>query len=300
MRGFKKRTGFTLVELSLSLAFISVLSITIVLIINNTISSYKRSLMLSQINTTGMELVEDVRTAVQNSSAKAVINECERYNGAMRTICEDDKARNFVTIKRFADVSGVGEDIPVFGAFCTGGYSYIWNSGYFYANEREIKSNGAELSPALLKYTYYDDDDSNYITNSNFRFLKVKDKDRTICFSAMEKINSGEYSQNPEISNEFEINRIKEEPTVILADDPANQLALYDFSAEIPVSDESGFSTFYSMSFILGTLQGGVNVASNGNFCVAPEDFESGFENFDYCSINKFDFAAQAIGGLNE
>ena len=35
---------------------------------------------------------------------------------------------------------------------------------------------------------------------------------------------------------------------------------------------------------------------SSGNFCKTPESFESD-ENFDYCAINKFNFAAQAIGG---
>ena len=62
------RRGFTLVELSLSLVFISILSLTIVLMINNAVESYQRGVTLNQINTVGMDLVDDIRTAVQNSS----------------------------------------------------------------------------------------------------------------------------------------------------------------------------------------------------------------------------------------
>ena len=75
MQRFKK--GFTLVELSLSLAFIGILSITIVLIINNAIATYRRGLTLNQINTVGMDLVDDIRTAVQNSPAKDVEDVCK-------------------------------------------------------------------------------------------------------------------------------------------------------------------------------------------------------------------------------
>ena len=65
----RNKRGFTIIELSLSIAFIAILSITMVLIITNTISTYRRGLMLNQINTTGMDLVDDLRAAVQNSSA---------------------------------------------------------------------------------------------------------------------------------------------------------------------------------------------------------------------------------------
>lgn len=60
MRQLRKKAGFTLVELSLSIAFIAVLSITIVLIINDAISTYRRGLTLNQINTTGMDLVDEI------------------------------------------------------------------------------------------------------------------------------------------------------------------------------------------------------------------------------------------------
>ncbi len=79
MRKNSSKKGFTLVELSLSIAFIAILSITIALIINDAISTYRRGLTLNQINTTGMDLVDDIRTAVQNSPATPPIDTCGNY-----------------------------------------------------------------------------------------------------------------------------------------------------------------------------------------------------------------------------
>ena len=43
------RAGFTLIELSLSLVFVGILSIMMVLIISNTVSSYRRGITLRLI-----------------------------------------------------------------------------------------------------------------------------------------------------------------------------------------------------------------------------------------------------------
>ena len=81
---------------------------------------------------------------------------------------------------------------------------------------------------------------------------------------------------------------------VLLANDDANKLVLYDLAVAVPAINNAGNSAFYSVSFILGTVDGGINVMSSGNFCKAPEESNS---NFNYCAINKFNFAAQANGG---
>ena len=68
-----------------------------------------------------------------------------------------------------------------------------------------------------------------------------------------------------------------------------NNLAIYDLASATPAESSAGNSLFYSVSFILGTIQGGINVKASGNFCATPADYE--LENFDYCAINKFNFA---------
>jgi hypothetical protein len=74
-----------------------------------------------------------------------------------------------------------------------------------------------------------------------------------------------------------------------------SNLMLYDLQSAKPA--DNGRSSFYQISFILGTIHGGINVQSSGDYCATPEGYNSEVENFDYCAINKFSFSAQAIGG---
>ncbi len=280
MRKNSSKKGFTLVELSLSIAFIAILSITIALIINDAISTYRRGLTLNQINTTGMDLVDDIRTAVQNSPATPPIDKCGNYESGednFQKNCEKDSGAKLMNVTKTGEVEGVGEDAPLYGAFCTGAYSYIWNSGYLFLGKSGDKAT----------YAVYEGDKKTEEWN-DFRLLKVEDRQRAVCGSVLPDKYNGE-----DIGNEFKGK--DNEPVVLLANDGSSPLALYSFTSALPAVDGLNSAAFYSMSFILGTVQGGINVMSMGNFCAAPESFDSA-ENFDYCAINKFNFAAQANG----
>lgn len=289
------KKGFTIIELSLSIAFISILSITVVLIITDTVSSYRRGLTLNQINTAGMDIVDDIRSSIQNSSARSIAGDCGNIyeNDAD---CVEDNARTFALVERDARVIVVNEDIgevPVYGAFCTGNYSYLWNSGYFFSDDASV--NALEKG-IVLKYK----NSANEVEVSDFKLLKIKDIERRVCkavatsgekYMSLDAVKSG-------MSNEIDISNgvyIDEEPTEILARD--NNLALYDLTTAVPAESDNNRNTFYSISFILGTVQGGINVKSAGNYCATPGGYNSEVENFDYCTINKFNFAAQATGG---
>lgn len=311
---FSKR-GFTATELALSIAFIAVLSIAVILIITNTISSYHRGLTLNKINTTGMDLVDDMRAAVQNSPARSVEKDCKLVYSDPNTQrqCEANHARNFVSVTRRQSVNINGSnvsDVPVFGAFCTGMYSYIWNSGYFFSETARVNS----LSRASLKYNLAGNtgtDQPIEKTATNFKLLKIRDEEHAVCISAIygprSASNNGNYNVDPTGSNSInrgsnqfditEFNSIDEEPIDILSGTYENNLALYSLTSSTPSESVNHSNLFYSISFVLGTLQGGINVKAASNFCVAPEGYNSSVENFDYCAINKFNFAAQAMGG---
>lgn len=277
MRKNSSKKGFTLVELSLSIAFIAILSITIALIINDAISTYRRGLTLNQINTTGMDLVDDIRTAVQNSPASSPRNSCKNYKDDFQKNCEENNGMRLMNVAKTGKVNNI-EDTPLYGAFCTGAYSYIWNSGYLFLE------NGGDKAT----YAVYEGDKKTEEWN-DFRLLKVEDRQRAVCGSVL----PDKYNNSEDIESEF---KGKDKgPVVLLANDGANPLALYSFTSALPAVDGLNSAAFYSMSFILGTVQGGINVMSMGNFCAAPESFDSA-ENFDYCAINKFNFAAQANG----
>ncbi|MBQ1387571.1 hypothetical protein IIY68_02160 [Candidatus Saccharibacteria bacterium] len=296
MQRLKNKKGFTLVELSLSIAFIAILSITIALIINDAISTYRRGLTLNQINTVGMDLVDDMRAAIQNSPAKVVAEICDEVfkgNGSQETSqrnnCKSDGGRKFVSIVKASTNSDKvkikGEEkegVPLYGAFCTGAYSYVWNSGYLFTEDN------SSLERASLSYKY----DGTEENPNDFRLIKVRDENRKVCRSGLVE---GDSKYDEFGTNQFEVGEITEEPVVLLSGsgDTANALALYDLSVPAPAADGVN-AAFYAVSFILGTVQGGINVMSSGNFCATPDEYDS---NFDYCAINKFNFAAQANGG---
>ena len=185
------RKGFTLVELSLSIAFIAILAIAVMLIIRDTVASYHRGLMLGQINTAGVDITDEIRASVQGSSPRAVTAECATVYGdssgssaedAIKA-CEEDGAHNFVSVVRLATVNGEG-GVPVFGAFCTGNYTYIWNSGYFWNEDaRFIPANVA--GSAKLRYRFGEEGNGEVREESGFRLLKVKDEARAVCVSAV-------------------------------------------------------------------------------------------------------------------
>lgn len=294
--------GFTMVELSLSLTFIATLSIAVVVIMTNAISAYHRGIILNQINTTGMELVDDMRASIQNSSARPVTSDCANMytdETAVET-CKNNNASKFLYAIRNAQVKVGNKNItaPVFGAFCTGNYSYIWNSGYFFSENSGVGvSDGVEP----VKFNYKKPGSPNPVNASwpnDIRLLKINDKERAVCKSAAGD-NYGASADS--LNNVFDITSdgydvVEEEPIELLGNN--NGLAIYNLATGVPAETSLPNSMFYSVSFILGTVQGGINVMSAGDFCTPPGDYSNGdIEEFNYCAINKFNFAAQANGG---
>ena len=304
MNRHAERKGFTLVELSLSMVFISTLSLAVVMVIAGAISSYHKSITMNQVNTVGTSLVDDMRSAVQQSSSARLSSMCDAIYNSGNAECASDGARHFISVVRRASVKLKGsgtiaqQNVPVFGAFCTGVYSYIWNSGYFFNSEYEVVglSGGASL-----KY-------NSNIVRDGFKLLKVEDGERAVCVVAMRRKNgrlTQDYS-NDSIAQQFNIAEkgiVRDDETPWVDEDPEellsggeDGLALYDLTATASEQGGTSRNIFYYTSFILGTVQGGVSIDANGGFCAEPEEYSS-VENFDYCAINKFNFAALANGG---
>lgn len=310
--------GFTLIEISLSLVFVTILALAITLIISNTIGAYQRGLTLNQVNTVGMALADDFRAALQNSSAKTLTSTCAIVykSPTERANCEADEAFYFVTVTKYAsmnikkngDASKNYSHVPIYGAFCTGSYSYIWNTGYFDSPDADfsVKSNGW----AKLRYKNADGVVVEISTAAGstrpFKLLKVRDATRAVCIAAINpsydlaETESRKYElPDGGISNVFDISKIGdgtllEAPEYLISNNIDGGLALYELSITRPVLSVEDNSLFYAGSFILGTVGGGIDIMAKGKTCAAPNDYD--VENFDYCAINKFNFAVQASG----
>lgn len=304
------RDGFTLIELTLAMLFIGLLSISIVLIISNTVTAFQRGMKLSRVNSTGTDLVDDMRASIQSSSARGLLSSCYAniYSSGtslgpeQRQKCEQDNAKNYVAVSKVAKIrlDGVEQEVPILGAFCTGSYTYIWNSGYFEA-ENAVFPEKTNRDWAKIRYlqngrTY----DYPGPGEKPFRLLRIQDESRIFCLAAVD--STGESYDLPEggISNVFDVSAVsygtlRSDLVDLLPPDSGNDLAVYDLSVARPAVSENGDNAFYSISFILGTVSGGVNIVANGNSCVAPNGLVSG--NYSYCAINKFNFAVQVNGG---
>lgn len=286
MKKHKPIKGFTLIELSLSMVFISLLSLAIVLIIMNTISSYRRGLTMNLVNSVGQEIIDDIRVAIQNSSAVSIKNQCGNWfedDTSSRDNCVNNNGAYLVSISKYQSVSIEGQtsaiDAPVYGAICTGKYSYVWNSGYTFSN--------TSIAKASLKVT--GDGGKSY---SNFRLIKVSDERRRICSQKISKYPSGGGQGITIDSPEFTISVDEsggEEPFELL--DSSNDLAIYNMSLFAPAESNDGTNLFYSGSLILGTIRGGPNINSSDGICKTPSSAAS---DLNYCAINKFKFAVQA------
>ena len=250
--------------------------------------------------------------------------------GSQAWRCAQDHATALIHLERVGRVviDGVEhDDVPVYGVICTGAYSYIWNSGYFFGeNDGQPRANETEDGSKAITTMHQAEFTANEQTISGFRLLKVKDDKRGVCKNAIwnsrasGQTNGGDGVRSSQYYNSdgydgslsyrfgtagqaaggtgyvdyFASFDPDSQSEVLLDNSATNPLALYDFTISNPVVNSDGEASFYSVSFILGTLTGGINIKSVGNFCKTPEDFE---QDFDYCAINKFNFAAQATGG---
>lgn len=240
---FSKK-GFTLVELSFSILFISMLSLAVALLIIDAVTSYRRVIILNEINTVGMELADEIRASIQNAPAGSF---------------EDD------AVVSYSKEDGEGK--VAFGVFCTGKYSYIWNSGYALGdNDKALKYEGP------------------------FKLLKIPDIDRNVCDEEKLELESGKDLTE----NKFGYNSLSEDPVDVLGGN--NSLALYDLSSVVVGNNAGVNSMLYSASFILGTIQDGIDIKATGNYCKAPDGYSDYSSALDYCAINKFNFVARANG----
>ena len=301
----KAKKGFTLIELMLSIAFLASLAVMIAVLVSNAASTYRRGITLKRVNSVGTEIIEDLRATINNNHVGDLQTFCNDLysNLAQKDACEDDGGFSFASIKGYKNVTIKGdneyleEGVPVYGLFCTGKYSYLWNSGYFF--DEDLYTVGPATRPAQPLTITYGDSDIN-----DFRLIKVLDERRAVCQYAVNSISISQSGHEgyigaddiEDIPTVFNLNTIgvQGEPMELISGDNATGMALYDLTIARPARGRMSQITFYSGSFILGSVQGGVHITSPGDYCKAYVD--DGVSDQDYCAVNRFNFAVQTSG----
>ena len=305
MKAMKKRQakkGFTLVELMLSVAFLASLAVMITIMVFNSSATYRRGAVLKKINLAGTEIIEDLRASINNTHAGDLSIVCDDIyeNASIREQCKDDEGRSFVTVAKYASVTvkgernyEVGEDgAPVYGAFCTGKYTYVWNSGYFFNNEiYHVGPTSSALQPLKIIY--------NTKQYTNFKLLKILDEKRAICTESVKQYTKQTFGNEGYVKAEDMAGMrasltVQNEPEELISGDSGEGLALYDLQIMQPAKGGVNQITFYTGFFILGSIDGGVHIGSQADYCKAYVD--EGISDEDYCAVNRFNFSVQTAG----
>ena len=306
------KSGFTLIELTLAIAFISVLLVTVSLITQEIVKLYRKGYTIKTVNQVGRDLIEDLTSSVTSSTLKAgsICNDFANKddclsNGAKKTMYAQKYSDNVVMVKapgvNTSNVSGP-ISVPLYGAFCSGQYSYIWNTGYLYGNSYFASASyGADN-------TLSQKGDSNInspyakrkINGNTYKLAKIEDHQNLICktlFGGSTNYNDTSYPKFPSNFVLADIFAPDPSPEVTeLISDSDSPLAIYDLVIFPPAKVDTTGRLFLSGSFILGTVEGGVNVMAQGDYCQLPSG--SGYSSFDfsYCAINKFNFSVSTTG----
>lgn len=290
----KIKKGFTLVELSLAIVFITILILSIGYLTIHITSVYEKGLAMKAVNSVGKELIDDFSRAIAASPARTVESLCgEVYSQDSQKqnyrSCVEDRAHKIIYQQHYNKVKIKGEEqvVPTNGVFCTGRYSYIWNTAYALNQEDYPK-----VLPDAQTIATYKSNKTEYTIENNFRLLKVTDFTRRMCKMHLDDKNYlYKNNVNYDISDgTVSAPEVEEE----LLENSENNLALYDLTMFSPTVHKLTSSGFYSGTFILATLRGGINIFTEGEFCSdKPDNLAT---DFAYCSINKFNFAMRADG----
>ncbi len=313
LRSKGTRAGFTLIELSFAIAFISVLLITITLITNEIVSIYRKGYSIKTVNQVGRDIIDDFQNSIMQSPPASISAFCARAFTDDNTIERCEKSNNgFYSVYQqyYTQIKVVaGEEtahyLPTGGVFCSGKNTYIWNTGYLFNKENAYQFTNSNVTQDSIRikidYTVNGaDPDHAKFASGDFRLLKIEDSSRSICAAALKAVGGGAENYypaatqilNPPAAEIKFTETLASAPEEMLKDTDAS-LALYDFVLFEPARVTTTGRLLFSGSFILGTINGGVDIMTSSNYCKAPSNFSA---DFSYCAINKFNFSIQASG----
>lgn len=280
------KKGFTILETALAMAFISFLMLAVGFAVVQISNIYEKGITIKVVNNNGRELVDEFSRTIMAS----------KYS---RNEDDHDAHFEYTYTQTLGNVSNVGArnkdenaEVPLHGAFCIGNYSYLWNTGYALNldDDKAYREAGEEFGYNDQKGFLIVGEDDSATPVKNYRLIRVADPGREACKSHAKNVLDGEYP------NKYVITASKEANVSELLSASENDLTLYDLTVFEPAYHVGTGHALYPISFILGTLGGGVDITVPGNFCTEkPDNLKT---DFNYCSINKFNFAARATGGL--
>lgn len=319
----QSKSGFTIVEVTLVTAFVAMLLIAISTVIMSISAIFQKGLTLKGVNTVGRNLITELTTAINAAPSIDSASLCNMYATTAASTEKQDCLQNAANKYIFQEKTGGYRDprtnttspVQYYGIFCTGNYSYIWNTYYgVQANEtirlQYLDKNGN-------RHTIPED----YSNDEPLRLVRFEDKTYHACTQNVTsdyRMKNGLYGDSAGGSSNLELNmtqldngqlyKMQTEPQqgFLESSDSDVNLDLYELVIFPPSQDMVTLRAFFAGTFILATNNGDVNIMRGGDYCdpggAGLEDGQTSSNLFDlgsgfnYCGINKFNFAARTAG----
>lgn len=128
------RRGFTVTEITIAIAFIGMLLIAIAVITTNVLSIYRKGSTIKAVNNVGRSLVDNFTSAINSAPSIDTTSLCSSLvsNDTAAELCRQDEAYGYIFHANYGggpgDLENAGKQYN--GIFCTGNYSYLWNTYY--------------------------------------------------------------------------------------------------------------------------------------------------------------------------
>lgn len=287
-RRYNKK-GFTLIELLLSMAILATMLVAIATLTMRILDIYRKGLTMRAINAVGRDIISDLSRTISGSPVVDNINPTP--NGGNINWAAVNLAYKKYYNESFRRVNTTSsQEVQAGGVFCTGSYTYIWNTAPTISEYREDVKDG---SINVANYYTIKTDDGNDVF---YKFARVPDSQRLGC----ETVSDTDTRLK---TTNLIYTGIHDSDVVELIGDDEVDLAIYDFMMLPATQNNKTGQILYSGTFVLATTRGGVNVLANGDYCTGKktEDLlDDSVENtrydMNYCSVNKFNFAMRATG----
>ena len=258
----KKQSGFTIIELTLAMAFVSVLLVAIALTVIQICGIYNRGVTLKEVNQAGRSISTDLQNSITATTPFSV----DPQVGDVYLNPSTEYAKSSIVSQEWG------------GSLCLGQFSYIWN-------------NGKSISDAINSGDYAKLNKYSGVTYSGtvsdgdiIRFIKIYDPNADYCVkNSQDNIPLVTKTKSTELLNVGQNNLVIHKFAITTADSDAVNQAVVTTSQQL-----------YDITFMIGTNdRSALNLDSNGVAlsCAPPSVLTS---DPTYCSVQQFHFVARA------
>ncbi len=292
------KSGFTMVELSLAMAFIAMLLIAIAVIATSLVSIYQKGLSIKTVNSVGRNLIDEFVSGINTAPSVDTTSLCNSLASGNVSRCVSNHANEFLFQEQRSTIDpATGQSEQYNGIFCTGYYSYIWNT-----------KAGIE-DGHTISLRYLADDGTTKVDLSQPRLARILDKTYRLCSAVVDNNYQSNYATATmiditELAGSSHLANPIPAPTSDYLRMFDTDLLLGDLTI-FPISQDAvTLRSFFSGTFILTTVRGNTEILNSGDYCdpngalstdTSSSQLSLGSE-FNYCAINKFNFAARTAG----